>query len=142
MGVLYPILRFLYGATERLPVDVMPLCPSHIAKGLLTDAIGTIRFFRCSRCGSLRITSSDGRGRRWAATYTHIALDSRTPRSPTRICGASSFVWPHKHHPTLAEKTNKPQERDIPGSEDNAGSVDGVRWRSHWRKGNRQAQAI
>lgn len=86
MGVLYPILRFLYGATERPYADSITLCPGQIMQARLTDAIGTIRFVKCNRCGSLRITSSDGQGRRWGSTYAHAVLDPLRARSVVRLC--------------------------------------------------------
>src|SRR5437899_503684 len=58
-GVLHPVLRWFYGATERLAADVIPVCWNRIAGGGLVDPTGTIFFYRCGRCGSVRITSRE-----------------------------------------------------------------------------------
>src|SRR5881296_3820928 len=85
-GLLYPILRFLYGATERLSGDAIPGCPSRITFGLSVDSLGSILVGRCTLCGLVRITSSNGRGRRWVSTYTHTVRDPRIPRSSVKLC--------------------------------------------------------
>ncbi len=83
---LYRLCTFLYGATERVPVENLPICTSPPVRGRWSDFAGEIRLLWCGRCGSLRINSRDRRGRSWASTYTHTALDSRVPRSPVRFC--------------------------------------------------------
>ncbi len=83
---LYRLCKFLYGATEKVPVEILPLCASSPVRGRWIDFAGEIRLLWCGRCGSLRINSRDRRGRSWASTYTHAALDPRVPRSPVRFC--------------------------------------------------------
>src|SRR5437879_5467317 len=85
-NVLYRILRWLYGVTERSPVEEVPLCPGPIDRQRLTDPAGIIVFHCCCRCSSVRIMALDDRGRRWVSTYTHTVFDSRVPRSSVRIC--------------------------------------------------------
>ncbi len=85
-GCLYRVVSWLYGATERIPVEAVPFCSGRIALWRLVDAGGTILWHRCSRCGSARIIACDVRGRRWVSTYTHFALGSRVSPSFKGIC--------------------------------------------------------
>src|SRR5205807_2094584 len=84
--VFYEILRWLYGATEWLSTDAIPLCPGQIATRRLEDPAGTIDFRRCRQCGSTGIAAWDDRGRRWESTYTHPLPDQRLPRFRVGIC--------------------------------------------------------
>ena len=60
----------------------MPTRPGRVLAGRMMDPGGTIHFRQCGRCGSLRITAWDNRGRRWASTHT---LSTRAPSSPVRV---------------------------------------------------------